>query len=664
MMLLTLALTALGQQVPVPDLDAQLYRHPIDAQYSLWADDTYLQQSGSFIARLGVGYTRNPLIYKWDNDEVDALLSDVVQTNLLGAYTYQRVRVGLDAPIYLLAHTPDGSNFGLGDVAADMKLRWLERGEGSPGVAGGLRLSLPTTTVDAPLGSPGAGYALQAIVDHQVGPALLALNLGTRGVPKQDLENIVWNDQLFFRAAAGVPLTDTAGVSLDLAGHMNYQEALRNTAGSPLEALLGGWGRVASTDYVVRGGVGAGLTPGIGSPAFRAVLMVGWEPANGGDRDLDGIPDKQDGCPQLAEDLDRFEDRDGCPDTDNDQDRIADVADACPDEAEDLDGFEDQDGCPEADNDQDGLLDGEDTCPNEAEDLDGYKDQDGCPDKDLTVHLRFEGLDGNPLASTSAHLLGAGAPREGGSTWKLTLDPGTYQVQAQAPGYQPVEAELVIGTDEERVERTWTLQPLVVLGKVRVQVTDPSGASIDARWSFDTQEAIAVPGGEATMDLVPGMHEMTVRADGYTPVAFPVEVLGNEEITLPITLTPSKVQITREKIDIADKVYFETGSARIKPESFDLLKEIATLILDHPEVTLLRIEGHTDARGNDAYNLQLSKDRAASVRAYMMEMGVEGSRLESEGYGETRPIDDRQVEEAWEANRRVEFFIAARSDEE
>ena len=102
-----------------------------------------------------------------------------------------------------------------------------------------------------------------------------------------------------------------------------------------------------------------------------------------GDRDADGLLDEEDGCPDQPEDVDDFEDDDGCPDEDNDADGVLDVDDDCPLEPEDADGFEDEDGCPDPDNDEDGILDGDDQCPEEAETLNGVEDEDGCPDEGL-----------------------------------------------------------------------------------------------------------------------------------------------------------------------------------------------------------------------------------------------------------------------------------------
>ena len=100
------------------------------------------------------------------------------------------------------------------------------------------------------------------------------------------------------------------------------------------------------------------------------------------DSDGDGLVNRLDACPNEPEDVDGFEDADGCPDLDNDRDGILDKRDKCPNEPEDKDGFEDADGCPDADNDSDGILDAQDQCPDEAEDKDGFEDADGCPDPD------------------------------------------------------------------------------------------------------------------------------------------------------------------------------------------------------------------------------------------------------------------------------------------
>ena len=117
--------------------------------------------------------------------------------------------------------------------------------------------------------------------------------------------------------------------------------------------------------------------------------MDGFEDEDGcpdRDNDLDGIPDDVDQCPVFEEDVDGFEDEDGCPDLDNDQDNILDSVDRCPSQPETVNQYQDTDGCPDAqsqpDFDNDGFWDDRDNCPFDPEDVDGFEDDDGCPDPD------------------------------------------------------------------------------------------------------------------------------------------------------------------------------------------------------------------------------------------------------------------------------------------
>ena len=102
------------------------------------------------------------------------------------------------------------------------------------------------------------------------------------------------------------------------------------------------------------------------------------------DSDGDGIPDKEDACPEAAEDFDGVADEDGCPEGtgDTDGDGLSDQDDACMNDPEDKDGFEDEDGCPDPDNDADSIADEDDECPLSPEDIDEFEDENGCPDPD------------------------------------------------------------------------------------------------------------------------------------------------------------------------------------------------------------------------------------------------------------------------------------------
>ena len=134
------------------------------------------------------------------------------------------------------------------------------------------------------------------------------------------------------------------------------------------------------TDYKVVGNFGTERFNGHGDALIDWEWTVGLDFIIGGGRDSDddGIADSRDTCPTEPEDLDMFQDEDGCPDTDNDEDGLLDSVDQCPDQGEDLDEYMDEDGCPDPDNDEDGILDADDECPLEA----GMASANGCPDRD------------------------------------------------------------------------------------------------------------------------------------------------------------------------------------------------------------------------------------------------------------------------------------------
>lgn len=102
----------------------------------------------------------------------------------------------------------------------------------------------------------------------------------------------------------------------------------------------------------------------------------------------------------------------------------------------------------------------------------------------------------------------------------------------------------------------------------------------------------------------------------------------------------------------SEKIFFNTGSAVIKDESFSDLDALAKILVANPEVEAF-VEGHTDSQGNDASNLKLSKARAASVKDYLVSKGVKSDHVSSEGYGETKPIADNGTAEGRAQNRRV-----------
>ncbi len=102
-------------------------------------------------------------------------------------------------------------------------------------------------------------------------------------------------------------------------------------------------------------------------------------------------------------------------------------------------------------------------------------------------------------------------------------------------------------------------------------------------------------------------------------------------------------------------ILFDTGKATIRPESAEVLETIGSMLGEHSDLRLM-IEGHTDNEGEFDFNMQLSADRAAAVKGYLVDnLGIEPERLRTMGLGQTQPVDTNDTPEGRQQNRRVEL---------
>jgi len=120
---------------------------------------------------------------------------------------------------------------------------------------------------------------------------------------------------------------------------------------------------------------------------------------------------------------------------------------------------------------------------------------------------------------------------------------------------------------------------------------------------------------------------------------------------------PPKVEVKPRKPDITEVIHFAYDKAVIKHRSHDILREVAQVLKDNPQIRKVVIEGHTDSEGTEAYNKSLSLKRAKAVKRFLVKRGVKASRLDYKGYGFSKPIGDNSTEEGRAKNRRVEFTI-------
>ena len=256
------------------------------------------------------------------------------------------------------------------------------------------------------------------------------------------------------------------------------------------------------------------------------------------DTDKDGIPDKDDACPDVA----GPKEFNGCPDTDGDG--IPDKDDACPDVA----GLKEFNGCP--DTDGDGIADKDDACPEVA----GLKEFNGCPDTDG---------DGVPDKDDKCPDV-AGPAENGGCPWPDTDGDGVLDKDDQCPN----EA-------------------------------GPASNNGCPEPNDDDQK----------------------RLNQY-----------------------------------AKTILFDTGKATIKFESAEVLNQIINVLKKFPK-SRFRIEGYTDSTGNKQKNITLSQNRADAVKIYLIQGGIDQSRLESIGYGPEKPIASNKTRKGRELNRRVEINL-------
>ena len=173
------------------------------------------------------------------------------------------------------------------------------------------------------------------------------------------------------------------------------------------------------------------------------------------------------------------------------------------------------------------------------------------------------------------------------------------------------------------------------------------------------------PDGRFTLtDLPPGTYQVKVDADDFLIRTDSVEVVPRENAEPRIQLVErprrALVRVRNRSIQIRRKINFATNSAEILPSSEPLLLEIADVIIRNPDITKIEIQGHTDNRGSDARNTELSQQRAESVRTWLIGNGIDGTRLVAKGYGPSRPLVPNITPANRARNRRVQFVIEER----
>ena len=255
------------------------------------------------------------------------------------------------------------------------------------------------------------------------------------------------------------------------------------------------------------------------------------------------------------------------------------------------------------DRDGDGIVDSNDECPGEAEDPDGFEDTDGCPDRDNDEDGVEDSADECPNV--------AEGPADGYRDADGCPDPDN-------------DADGIVDAEDECPDNAEDFDGFEDVDGCADRDNDEDGINDSLDECPDEAED----------------YDGDVDGDGCPE-------------------TRQRVNVTKERIELNEKVHFATDKADIQERSYALLDEIASVLKANPDIQV-RVEGHTDSRGSESYNMELSQGRAESVVEYLVGAGIGESRLTPKGFGESRPIEDNATAEGRAANRRVEIHITDR----
>jgi len=293
---------------------------------------------------------------------------------------------------------------------------------------------------------------------------------------------------------------------------------------------------------------------------------------------------------------------------DRDGDGILDKDDACPDVKGVATGNPATHGCPPpGDRDKDGVIDMEDLCPDVHQGQTPDPMRRGCP-----APLPESDRDGDGILDRD------------------DLCPDLHK--------GPVPDPTHLGCPAPDTDRDGILDP------VDVCPMEPAGA-------FPDPARRGCPLPDRDQDSIPDKFDACPDKPG-APHPDPKK-----------HGCPGLLTVTGGKIVILKPVFFATDKDIILPQSFPVLQAVADALKAAQQIRQVRIEGHTDSQGVRIYNVDLSQRRAASVRRWLMEHGIEEGRVVSEGFGPDRPVDTNATVAGRAKNRRVEFHIVEGSAE-
>jgi outer membrane protein OmpA-like peptidoglycan-associated protein len=244
--------------------------------------------------------------------------------------------------------------------------------------------------------------------------------------------------------------------------------------------------------------------------------------------------------------------------------------------------------------------------------------------------------------------------------------PGDVQVEVEADGYETGNCTTTIPPAGGDVSLACMITALPRVGTASIQVFNDKGAPLPgvslAVTGPDFKNVATDSEGRVRLsEIKPGEYKVRIEHPGYLVSVSSLIVKVREETqqTIQLVATPkvASVKIQGSKITVKGTIYFSLNTAKIESRSDALLTEIANVLMSHPELLQVEIQGHTDDTGMPTRNSQLSQERAEAVKDWLSRAGVERDRLLAKGYGAEKPVAPNLNERNRARNRRVEFVI-------
>lgn len=191
-----------------------------------------------------------------------------------------------------------------------------------------------------------------------------------------------------------------------------------------------------------------------------------------------------------------------------------------------------------------------------------------------------------------------------------------------------------------------------------------SGARVDMYDEFENNLSSRTTGENGTTKFSAECdkgHVLQGIMKDFESNAVVVEAANNTEVDVVIRLRPIEEIIVDDRV-VLNPIYFDLDKSNIKPQAAFELDKLVAIMMKYPKM-VIKVESHTDNRGNDKYNLDLSERRAQSTVQYVISKGIDASRISGEGKGETDPKFDcgtNCTKEQHDKNRRSEFIIVER----